>query len=216
MSEQYKPPPFNYCDYRCDRCDQQKNCRVYKDDQERLLDHYRRGEDPYDPKIFMNDLKEIFGKTEKMIRKMAKEQGIDLGETPVEEVPEVKPEEYVLYRLAYSYFKEANALVKILEKTGIPETSKLDFDDFVWYHTLIAAKTGRLVSGFIDDFLDEELTKIEEEGTIGVIKKGISLSKDALQNMLNDLPDHFHTIADLLDILKHIENQLDTDIRQKV
>jgi hypothetical protein len=164
----------------------------------------------------MNDLKEIFGKTEKMIRKMAKEQGIDLGETPVEEVPEVKPEEYVLYRLAYSYFKEANALVKILEKTGIPETSKLDFDDFVWYHTLIAAKTGRLVSGFIDDFLDEELTKIEEEGTIGVIKKGISLSKDALQNMLNDLPDHLYTIADLLEMLKRIENQLDTDIRQKV
>ena len=216
MSEQYKPPPFNYCDYRCDRCDQQKKCRVYKDDQERLLDHYRKGEDPYDPKIFMNDLKEIFGKTEKMIRKMAKEQGIDLDETPDEEIPEVKPEEYMIYRLAYSYFKEANALVKILEKTGIPETSQPDFDDFVWYHTLIAAKTGRLVSGFIDDFLDEELTKIEEEGTIGVIKKGISLSKDALQNMLNNLPDHFYTIADLLDMLKRIENQLDTDIRQKV
>ncbi|MGD8978688.1 MAG: hypothetical protein PVI51_07890 [candidate division WOR-3 bacterium] len=216
MSEQYKPPPFNYCDYRCDRCDRQENCRVHKDDQERLLDHYRKGEDPYDPKIFMDDLKEIFGKTEKMIRKMAEEQGIDLEETSDEQVPEVKPEEYMIYRLAYSYFKEANALVKILEKTGIPETSQPDFDDFVWYHTLIAAKTGRLVSGFIDDLLDEELTKIEEEGTIGVIKKGISLSKDALQNMLNDLPDHLYTIADLLEMLKRIENQLDTDIRQKV
>jgi hypothetical protein len=216
MSDQYKPPPFNYCDYRCDRCDQQKNCRVYKDDQERLLDHYRKGEDPYDPKVFMNDLKEIFGKTEKMIRKMAKEQGVDLNEIPDEEIPEVNPEEYMIYRLAYSYFKEANALVKILEKTGIPETTQPDFDDFVWYHTLIAAKTGRLVSGFIDDFLDEELTRVEEEGTIGVIKKGITLSKDALENMLNDLPDHFYTIADLLDMLKRIEQQLEIDIRQKV
>jgi hypothetical protein len=216
MSDQYKPPPFNYCDYRCDRCDQQKNCRVYKDDQERLLDHYRKGEDPYDPKVFMNDLKEIFGKTEKMIRKMAKEQGVDLNEIPDEEIPEVNPEEYMIYRLAYSYFKEANALVKILEKTGIPETTQPDFDDFVWYHTLIAAKTGRLVSGFIDDFLDEELTRVEEEGTIGVIKKGITFSKDALENMLNDLPDHFYTIADLLDMLKRIEQQLEIDIRQKV
>lgn len=216
MIGDYKPPPFNYCDYRCDRCDKQENCRVFKDDQERLLDHYRKGEDPHDPKIFMNDLKEIFGKTEKMIRKMAKEQGIDLDETTDEEMPEINPEEYMIYRLAYSYFEDASALVKILEKTGVPETIQPDFDDFVWYHTLIAAKAGRLVSGFMDDFLDEELTRVEEEGTIGVIRKGIQLSKDALENMLNELPDHFHTIAELMEVLKRVEKQLEVDIRQKV
>ncbi len=216
MTRQHKPPPFNYCDYRCDRCDEQANCRVYKDDQERLLNHYRKGEDPYDPKIFMNDLKEIFSNTERMIRKMANEQGIDLDEGDDIEVPEVDPEEYVLYRLAYNYFQEASVLVKTLEKTGIPENVQPDYDDFVWYHTLIAAKTGRLVSGFIDDFLDEEFTKVEEEGTIGVIRKGITLSKNALGSMLNELPDHLYTIADLLDILKRIERQLEVDIRQKV
>ena len=216
MSDNYKPPPFNYCDYRCDRCPEQENCRVYKDDQERLLDHYRKGEDPYDPDIFMNDLKAIFGKTEKMIRKIAKEQGIDLSEANVEEMPEVNPKDYVVYRLAHNYFRQANAFVKLLEKTGVPEIIQSDFDDFVWYHTLIAAKTGRLVSGFIDDFLDEELTRIEEEGTVGVIRKGIYLSRNALENMLNELPDHLYTVADLLDILKRIEKQLEADIREKV
>jgi hypothetical protein len=216
MTDNYTPPPFNYCDYRCDRCDKQENCRVFKDDQERLLDHYRKGEDPYDPKVFMDDLKEIFHKTEKMIRKMAEEQGIDIDEATDIEMPEINPEDYRIYRLAYSYFKDASALVKILEKTGIPETIRPDFDDFVWYHTLIAAKTGRLVSGFIDDFLDEELTRVEEEGTIGVIRKGIVFSMDALKNMLNELPDHLYTIADLLDMLKRIEKQLEIDIRQKV
>jgi len=216
MAEDYRPPPFNYCDYRCDRCDKQENCRVFKDDQERLLDHYRKGEDPYDPKVFMEDLHQVFRKTEKMIRKMAKEQGIDLDDTADMEMPEINPDDYVIYRLAYSYFKEANVLVKMLEKAGIPETVQPDFDDFVWYHTLIAAKTGRLVSGFIDDFLDEEFTKIEEEGTIGVIRKGIRLSRAALQNMLNELPDHLYTIADLLDMLNRVEKQLEIDIRQKV
>lgn len=216
MTKGHKPPPFNYCDYRCDRCAEQTSCRVFKDDQERLLDHYRKGEDPYDPKIFMKDLKEIFSNTEKMIRKMAKEQGIDLDEADNVEVPEVDPEQYVVYRLAYSYFQEASALVKTLEKTGVPETMRSEYDDFVWYHTLIAAKTGRLVSGFIDDFLDEEFTEIEEQGTIGVIRKGIVSSKNALQSMLNELPDHLYTIADLLDILKRIEKQLELDIRQKV
>ena len=216
MSESFKPPPFNYCDYRCDRCDEREKCRVYKDDQERLLDHYRKGEDPYDPNIFMNDLKEIFTKTEKMIRKIAQEQGIDLDEASAEEMPEVNPDEYVIYRLAYQYFKEANALVKELEHGGIPESLQQDYDDFVWYHTLIAAKSGRLVSGFIDDYLDEEVTKLEEDGTIGVIRKGINLSKQALENMLNELPDHLYTIADLTDLLRRMEKQLEEDIRQKV
>ena len=216
MTEQFKPPLFNYCDYRCDQCDEQVNCRVYKDDQERLIDHYRKGEDPYDPQVFMNDLKEIFGRTEKMIRKIAQEQGIDLGDMDAEEMPEVNPDEYVIYRLAYQYFEEASVFIKELEKTGIPENIRADYDDLVWYHTLIAAKSGRLVSGFIDDFLEEDINRIEEEGTTGVIRKGISLSKRALENMLGELPDRLYSIAGLMETLKRIEKQLEMDIRQKV
>jgi len=216
MTGQFKPPPFNYCDYRCDQCDEQVNCRVYKDDQERLINHYRKGEDPYDPQVFMNDLKEIFGRTEKMIRKIAQEQGIELDDMDAEEMPEVNPDEYVIYRQAYQYFEEASVFIKELEETGIPENIRVDYDDFVWYHTLIAAKAGRLVSGFIDDFLEEDINRIEEEGTIGVIRKGISLSKRALENMLGELPDHLYSIAGLMETLTRIEKQLEMDIRQKV
>ena len=81
---------------------------------------------------------------------------------------------------------------------------------------MIAAKSGRLVSGFIDDFLDEEVAKVEEEGTLKVINKGINLSKNALENMLNELPDHLYTIADLMELLKRLEKQIQNDIRQKV
>lgn len=214
MSDQFKPPPFNYCDYRCDRCDEQANCRVYKDSQERLLEHYRKGEDPYDPEVFMNDLKEIFGRTERMIRKLAQEQGVDLAQDD-EEPPEVDPTEYVVYCLAYKYFEKANAFVKLLENSDMPEGVRNDYDDLVWYHTLIAAKCGRLVAGFADDYLDEEFTNAEEQGTIKVIQKGIMLSKQALETMLNELPEHMYVIADLVEILKQLEKQLDIDIRQK-
>lgn len=216
MAEQFKPPPFNYCDYRCDQCDEQENCRVYRDDQERLIEHYRKGEDPYDPTVFMNDLKDIFSRTEKMIRKIAEEQGIDLEVTDTEEVPEVNPEEYVVYRLAYQYFKEASVFTKELENTGIPESIRMYYDDLVWYHTLIAAKAGRLVSGFLDDFVEENINRLEEEGTIGVIRKGIDLSKRALENMLGELPDRLYAIAGLMEMLKRIERQLEMDVRQKV
>ncbi|UCG31103.1 MAG: hypothetical protein JSV53_04295 [candidate division WOR-3 bacterium] len=215
MSDKFKPPPFNYCDYRCDRCDEKENCRVFRDDQERLLDHYRKGEDPYDPEIFMNDLKQIFSRTEKMIKKAAQEYGISLDSAENEEMPEVDPKEYVVYRLAYKYFEEANAFTKKLEKIGIPENARPDYDDLVWYHTLIAAKSGRLVSGFIDDFLDDEISTIEEEGTVSVIRKGIRLSKRALENMLGEFPDQLHAIAGLMEMLTQIEKQLESDLRQK-
>ena len=215
MRKKYKAPPFNYCDYRCDRCDERENCRVYKDNEERILNHYANGEDPYAPEVFLKDLKEIFANTQNMIRDMAQKQGINIEELPDEETPEVNPDDYVIYRLAYEYYKQANIFIKELERTGIPETIQEDFRDLVWYHTLIAAKTGRLVSGFIDDY-DEEFQKQEEEGTLAVINKGIDLSKNALENMLNELPDHLYTIADLMELLKRLEKQIQIDIRQKV
>lgn len=216
MSDKFKPPPFNYCDYRCEKCDERDNCRVYKDNEERVLQHYVNGEDPYDPKVFLSDLHEIFAKTKDMIKDMVKEQSINIEELPDEEIPEINPEEYVLYRLAHQYSKEAHIFIKELEKTGIPEIIEEDYADLIWYHTLIAAKSGRLVSGFIDDFLDEEVAKVEEEGTLKVINKGINLSKNALENMLNELPDHLYTIADLMELLKRLEKQIQNDIRQKV
>jgi hypothetical protein len=213
---EYEPSPFNYCDYRCDRCEHQDTCKVFKDDQERLLQHYLKGEDPYDPEIFMNDLKEIFDKTKNMVIDLAEKEGIELDDIPDEEVPRVDPHEYVIYQLAREYCRTAHDFIKHIDEEGVPESLKEEFSDFVWHHTLIPAKTGRLVSGFVDGLRDEELSRIEEAGTLGVIKKGIDLSKNALDLMLNELPDDLHSIAELLNLLSQLEKQIQKDIRQKV
>lgn len=192
---------------------------MYKDDKERVLEHYTQGEDPHDPKIFFNDLKEIFENTEKMIREIAKKEGISLDEMQDGEVQEYKPvdpKEYVIYRYAQQYCRDAHALIEGLEKTEISDAIAEDWGDFVWYHTLIPAKVARLVSGFGNDFLDEESRKMEETGTLQVIRKGLALSQQALKNMLNELPDEFYDIADLLELLSRLEKQIDADIHQKV
>lgn len=214
--KKFKSSPYNYCDYRCERCDEKDNCRVYKDNEERALQHYLKGEDPYDPEVFLKDLHNIFAKTKNMVKDMAKKQGIDIDVSPDEQVPEVNPEEYTIYCIAHEYFKEASSFIKELQTSGIPNSMEEDFSDLVWYHTLIAAKSGRLVSGFIDDFFDDEVQEVEEKGTLKVINKGIDLSKKALQNMLNELPDHLLQIADLMALLKRLEDIIKTDIRQKV
>lgn len=217
MADKFKPGPYNYCDYRCDRCDERENCRVYKENEERMLQHYLKGEDPNDPEIFINDLKDIFDKTKDMLEKAAEEQGININElSDEEEIVEVDPHNYVIYNYAYEYYKQAKKLIQKIEKTGIPEEIKEDFDDFAWYHTLLVAKTGRLVSGFDDKFFDEEVRAVEEEGTLQVINKAITLSKNALENMLNELPDDFQQIAILLDLIKRLEQQIKIDIRAKV
>ncbi|MEO0095298.1 MAG: hypothetical protein ABIL66_05335 [candidate division WOR-3 bacterium] len=215
MAEKFKPGPYNYCDYRCDRCSETDSCRVYKENQERLLQHYLKGEDPNDPKIFMSDLKEIFEKTQEMIIKAAKEHGIDLNDIPKVEPEEIDPHTYVVYNLAYEYFDRAHKLIKKLEKEGVPEEIEEEFDDFIWYHTLLVAKVGRLVSCFDDEFFDTETRKIEEEGTLRVIFKGIELSKIALNKMVNELPDDFQEIVDLHNILKKLEMQLKSDMKLK-
>ena len=217
MSEKkYKPAPYNYCDYRCERCDEKENCRVYKDNSERVMEHYLKGEDPYDPEVFLNDLHDIFAKTKEMIMDMAEKEGIDLDEGMQEERPQVNPEEYTIFCLAHEYSREANSFIKKLEQSGIPSSVEEDFSDLVWYHTLIAAKSGRLVSGFIDDFLESDIQDMEEKGTLKVINKGIDLSKKALNNMLNELPEELNRIADLLALLKRLEEIIKTNIRQKV
>lgn len=216
MAPEYTPPPFNYCDYRCDRCEHQEHCRVFKDEQERLLSHYVKGEDPNDPKVFMKDIQNIFERTQEMIIKMAKEHGIEVDDLKTEPPPEINPNEYVIYRLAHEYYTHARAFITELENTGIPQVLEEEFYDLVWYHTLIVAKSGRLVSGFIDEVIEDDLQQYEEQGTIQVLRKGIDLSKNALERMLSELPDHLHTIAHLLELLKRFEERLSADIRQKV
>jgi hypothetical protein len=214
--KKFKPSPYNYCDYRCERCDEKENCRVYKDNSERVLQHYLKGEDPYDPEVFLNDLHDIFAKTKDVVMDMANKQGIEINRISQEEVDQVNPEEYTIYCIAHEYLKDAGDFIKEVEKSGIPASLKEDFSDLIWYHTLIAAKSGRLVSGFIDDFLEDEIQDIEEKGTLQVINKGIDLSKKALQSMLSELPDHLPRIADLMALLKKLEDIIRTNIRQKV
>lgn len=216
MTPDYTPPPFNYCDYRCDRCEEQERCRVFKEEQERLLSHYVKGEDPNDPQIFVKDIQNIFERTQQMIMKMAREHGVDVDNLKTSEPPEIDPNAYVIYRLAHEYYKHARSFITELEHAGIPAMLEEEFRDLVWYHTLIVAKSGRLVSGFIDDVIDDELQQYEEQGTLQVIQKGIDLSKSALEKMLGELPDSLHTIAHLLELLKRLEEQLAGDIRQKV
>ena len=215
MATPYKLPPYNYCDYRCENCDEKEKCRLYKENQKRISDHYLKGEDPNDPEVFLKDLQEIFKKTTEMLKKSAAEYDIDIDKLPENEEQKINPRDFTVYQLAYQYAQESHSFIRQLQNESIPEELKDDFDDLIWYHSLIVAKTGRLVSGFADKFFDNEIRKLEEEGTISVINRGIELSRKALHHMLDRLPEHFYTINDLLELLNQLSEQLKKDMRQQ-
>src|SRR5207244_1149057 len=73
---------YNYCDRWCERCRFTAYCRVYDTEQKRLERHLLRGEDPDDPKVWMQDIEESFGETIQMLEQMSAEQGLDLSAEP--------------------------------------------------------------------------------------------------------------------------------------
>ena len=60
------------------------------------------------------------------------------------------------------------------------------------------------------------MQEIEEKGTLKVIGKCIHSSQAALETMLRELPEYLQTVAELTAMLKRVEDQIDTDIREKV
>lgn len=214
MDEPVKSAPYNYCDYRCDRCGERLNCRVFREEQARLQEHHDRGEDPYDPEIFMADLKRIFQQTEAMIKHAAELEGHPTEDEPAEPVRD-RPDEYVLYRQSIEYSRQARAFIRQIEAEGLPDQCREAFSDVVWYHTLIAAKAGRLVSGFIDNLRDAGSQRQEEEGTLAVLRKSIDLSRRGLEFIKQEHPGYSHVIEDLLGMLDRIEKTIQTGIRQK-
>jgi len=210
MSNKFKPGPYNYCDYRCEKCDNQQICRVYKEQEERNVRHYINNKDPNDIKIILSDLKEIFEKTKSLLQEDARKYGVNLDEMPLEDEPEKNPYDFPVYCIANEYYQKSKVLIKDVEKIGLPKSACEDFETLIWYHTLILAKTYRLISN-TENADDEDLQQIEKQGTIAVINKGIMLSKAALKNLLNDLPDHLHTILELLQIIDRLETCLRVD-----
>ena len=48
---------FNYCDRWCERCRFEDRCRVRHEERKRMERHLLRGENPEDPKVFLQDLR---------------------------------------------------------------------------------------------------------------------------------------------------------------
>lgn len=85
------PGVYNYCDRFCERCLLIRQCRVYADEKVRVEQHKKKGEDPHDWAIVLEDVKKQFEKTMDLIKKFAAKEGLDLDNLPKKPLPSPTP-----------------------------------------------------------------------------------------------------------------------------
>lgn len=191
---------YNYCDRWCERCRLRNKCSLYDKEQKRISEHESRGEDPYDWNTILEDIKDEFAETLKLIRKAAEKQGIDLDDLPDEDVEMVDPGDHPMVLTASGYSKEAGNFLKTLrdtiQKEGVDLTKRVEYmpsaeedkemllrvvssyDTIMWYHTLIPVKIRRALQSKMEDedeFSREDALISAKIAYIGVMRSLQSL-----------------------------------------
>lgn len=182
MTEEIYIPPYNYCDYRCERCEYADECVVYKKDRVRRVEHILRGEDPDDINTVLEDVGKNMEDTMRMIYEQAEEMGIDLDnvvEEDIEEKPD--PKEDPLHKLAYRFTLKTHDFLKDVEKKVLitPEI-KTYFDELRWYHTLLSAKLYRALCSSGVEEVDRQDSKL----SAGAALKSAQICQESLESII--------------------------------
>lgn len=224
---------YNYCDRWCERCPLRDKCFLYAREQKRLEKHREKGEDPHDWDVVMEDVKEDFDETLKLLQKAAEEEGIDLDDLPDVEIEEYDPSDHPLLVTAHKYSKKVRdfleKLREAIEKEGVDLTKRIDiipdaeedigtlrnvvysYEVIVWFHTFIPVKIHRALKSKMDTF-DEEFSMSDANGSAKIAHIGVMESMNALKAVYNwdeDLKDDaLSLLAELEKIHKSIEKEL--------
>ncbi len=141
--------PYNYCDYRCEKCPWTEHCMVYQQEVSERLLLEAEGINPDTLEGALEMVRRSFKKVREMLEKDAERVGIDLSAftDPVPEPPETELEKRAvecglrLHGLGekISESEEYRNLQEILEEI---------YRDFMWNHLLFAVKLKRAIRGF--------------------------------------------------------------------
>lgn len=208
---------YNYCDRWCEYCKLSNGCFLYSKEKKRNLEHGKKGEDPHDMSVILNDVRESFKEAMELIKKAAEERGIDIEniQVPEHEIPD--PHSHPLFKAAENYRRLAAVFLKRLgeeiKKEGLelaekievmpsPEDEEKSFKELVflcnviaWYHTLISAKIYRALCGGSEE--SDEIDISDVNGSAKVAYLSLNKSINALQKIYDwneDLQDDALTL----------------------
>lgn len=203
--EQFIPGIYNYCDRWCERCKMTRHCFLYHQESNRRVEHIKRGEDPDDMDIVIQDVQKSFQDAIEMLEEIAQERGIDLDSIDVESVSPPDLSEHPLHIKAREYTDAAHDFLEKLRNIINQEVEEINTDRVTrllkgaetideikecyevisWYHIFISAKIYRALSSKMEAETeeDEELAGYswdDANGSAKVVREALVKSMNAL------------------------------------
>ncbi len=207
MSENELPvSPYNYCDYRCDKCDAKERCKVYDKEIETRQD----GKSPFE--VVSESLQESL----EMIHEFLQENNIDISEMmeevdkdSLEKISESVREKHVI-KLGEEFMdKTWDFLDHYRERyLLIPPALEEAFSDLEWYRTLLPVKMHRTLNSLHHFVKSEEEYALEDAYfTSLVVYKAHGKSLSAVETLKEALVDYQDILTELENLLIDIKNE---------
>jgi hypothetical protein len=196
--------PYNYCDYRCEKCDATDRCLVYS----------RELEDRDQGKSMLESVSDSIKEAMDMVQEFIREKDIDISDAMdddensfqrihnmVKEIPVMKLGEEYLH-------KTMGFLKHYRERYLVPPLIEEAFADLSWYHTLLPVKMHRSLDSLYSFAQEErewgEFALEDAFLTSLVVYKALSKSLAAVETLKKTLTDYRKTLTELEDILVRI------------
>lgn len=215
--------PFNFCNRWCARCiyEKQMRCKLYQDELEQKLNCIAHGKDENDWEITEQVMRRQFDDMEKRIQNSIDERGIDFYSdfdqedfNASEEItnPQKPLNDDALVAAANEYLRRAHEFLKVafFDKNTFATRLTGDFETVTWYHTLLAVKLQRALSGFgvLDDDDEEGFALNDSVAQFAVCQKAIKESIEALRNIQPDYPMQKTIIVQLFALLTNMAHRI--------
>jgi hypothetical protein len=219
---------YNYCDRRCERCDSADRCLLHAEIEKADRRHRRRGEDPHDLDVAIEDAGRALERARRLIARRAKRMGIDLNEIAKQasRVPAADRsmiDEHPLAVEGMSYFKNGQKLVKAVgedvdmthedigrrsrfmgvkgEAERLAKVSEA-LDVLSWDVSLVAVKIQRALDGLFrngEDGVNEDESHLQDaRATAALVLRCLDRDKRALLAIYGWSQDHRDRALDLL------------------
>ena len=228
----------NYCDRRCERCDSAGRCLLHAEIEKANRRHRRRGEDPHDPDVAIEDAGRALERARRLIARSAKRMGIDLNEVTMQaaRIPAAdrdRIEEHPLALEGMSYFESGRELVKTVGdeiamtredivrrsrfmdvKGEAEELAKVSeaLDVLSWDISLVAVKIKRILGGLFrdgEDSADEEEFHLQDaRATAALVLRCLDRDTRALLAIYGWSTDHRDKALDMLAKTERINRTL--------
>jgi len=197
--------PYNYCDYRCEKCEVKEKCMVYNKE----IEAQQQG------KSVLEVMRESMDQAMDMIHEFIEENDIDISE--VLEADEdsfgkihKKVKQKHVMKLGEEYMDKTWDFLDHYREHYllIPPALEEAFSDLQWYRTLLPVKMHRTLTSLHHFISNKEEYNLEDAYfTSFVVYKALRKSLSAVETLKEALVDYQETLSELENLLIGIQNE---------